>query len=210
VRRRRGRAFALALCAALWPAAVQPISRSEERTPCQLHDPLRRPWFGDLHVHTRYSLDASTQGTQTRPAQAYAFARGEALGLHPFGPNGEPSRTVQLARPLDFAAVTDHSELFGEVDLCNTPGAPGYDSTVCVIYRGWPRLAFFFMNARGAPRFRFCGEHGEQCIAASRGPWGEMREAAEAAYDGSAACRFTTFVGYEWTKSVPRATCTAT
>ena len=32
-----------------------------------------------------------------------------------------------------------------------------------------------------------------------------MQEAAEAAYDRSAACRFTTFVGYEWTKSVQTA-----
>ncbi len=181
------------------------ITRTEERDPCALRDPLRRPWFGDLHVHTGYSLDASTQGTRTRPEQAYAFARGEPLGLQPFSARGEPGRTVQLARPLDFAAVTDHSELFGEVNLCRTPGSPGYDSTVCVIYRGWPRLAFFFMNARRSPRFSFCGEDGRRCVEAGRGPWNEMREAAEAAYDRSAECRFTTFVGYEWTKSVETA-----
>ena len=28
-----------------------------------------------------------------------------------------------------------------------TPGAPGYDSWVCRLYRGWPRAAFFVMNA---------------------------------------------------------------
>jgi hypothetical protein len=127
---------------------------------------------------------------------------GEELGLHPFSDRGEPSRTVKLARPLDFAAVTDHAELFGEVSLCNEPDSPAYHSTVCVIYRGWPRLAFFFMNARGAPRFSFCGEDGEACIEAGRGPWREMREAAEAATDASPACAFTAFVGYEWTKSV--------
>jgi hypothetical protein len=82
---------------------------------------------------------------------------------------------------------------------------PGFDSIACLIYRGWPRLAFFFMNARGAPRFSFCGEGGSDCLTAAGGPWREMQEAAEAAYDRSSACRFTTFVGYEWTKSVEQA-----
>jgi hypothetical protein len=195
-------ALALALLA---PAAATPLERTEEREPCTARDPLRRPFFGDLHVHTRYSLDASTQGTRTRPREAYAFARGEPLGLQPFAADGTPGRTVQLARPLDFAAVTDHAELFGEVHLCHTPGAPGYDSIACLIYRGWPRLAFFLMNSRGAPRFSFCGEGGRDCLAAASGPWHEMQEAAEAAYDRTAACRFTTFVGYEWTKSVDTA-----
>jgi hypothetical protein len=195
-------ALALALFA---PAAAAPFERSEERTPCAANDPQRQPFFGDLHVHTRYSLDASTQGTRTRPSEAYAFARGEPLGLQPFAARGEPGRTVKLARPLDFAAVTDHAELFGEVSLCNTPGSPGFDSIACLVYRGWPRLAFFFMNARGTPRFSFCGEDGRDCLTAAGGPWREMQEAAEAAYDRSAACRFTTFVGYEWTKSVQNA-----
>ncbi|HKA15982.1 MAG TPA: DUF3604 domain-containing protein [Myxococcota bacterium] len=201
---RRGALAPLAL-ALLAPATAPAIERTEERAPCAASDPLRRPFFGDLHVHTRYSLDASTQGTRTRPSEAYAFAKGAPLGLQPFSASGEPGRTVQLARPLDFAAVTDHSELFGEVDLCNTPGSPGYDSTVCLIYRGWPRIAFFFMNARGAPRFSFCGEGGRDCLVAASTPWREMQEAAEAAYDRSSACRFTSFVGYEWTKSVQTA-----
>ncbi len=202
---RRGIVLGLAAFVLLAPATAATVERTEQREPCAARDALRRPYFGDLHVHTRYSLDASTQGTRTRPSEAYAFARGEPLGLHPFSDRGEPGRTVKLARPLDFAAVTDHAELFGEVSVCNSPGSPGFDSTVCVIYRGWPRLAFFFMNARGAPRFGFCGEGGRDCIAAGQGPWREMQEAAEAAYDRSSACRFTTFVGYEWTKSVQSA-----
>ncbi len=47
---------------------------SESREPCTRYDENRQAFFGDLHVHTRYSLDASTQGTQTTPDQAYRFA----------------------------------------------------------------------------------------------------------------------------------------
>ncbi len=201
----RAAAAALALASALAPAAASAFERSEPRARCDAYDPLRRPFFGDLHVHTRHSLDASTQGTRTSPAETYAFARGEPLGLPPFSARGEPSRTVRLARPLDFAAVTDHSELFGEVSLCTTPGSAAFDATACVIYRGWPRLAFFYMNARGTPRFGFCGDGGRLCLDAARGPWQEMRNAAAAAYDAAPACRFTTFVGYEWTRSVEMA-----
>ena len=30
-----------------------PFVRTEERVPCAHYDPLRTPFFGDLHVHTR-------------------------------------------------------------------------------------------------------------------------------------------------------------
>ncbi|MEM7409492.1 MAG: DUF3604 domain-containing protein [Myxococcota bacterium] len=194
---KRALLFGLTIAFALPSLAVE---RTEDRARCQLHDPLKRAWFGDLHVHTRYSLDANTQGTRTTPAQAYAFAQGEELGLHPFTTRGEPMRRAKLARPIDFAAVTDHAELFGELSICNNPDAPGYDALVCGIYRNWPRMAFFVMNARGAPRFEYCGEGGADCLQAARGPWNVMQEAAEAAYDRSSQCRFTSFVGYEWTK----------
>ena len=183
---------------------VASAATAAERLPCDHRDPERRPFFGDLHVHTRHSLDASTQGTRTSPAEAYRFARGETLGLHPFAAHGTPLRRARLERPLDFAAVTDHAELLGETAICNTPTLAGYDSFTCRVYRGWPRLAFFLMNGRGLPRFAFCGEDGEHCRAAARGPWAEIREAAEIAYDRSTACAFTTFVALEWTQSGSR------
>ncbi len=198
-------ALAGALLTLLAPAAAAQLERGESREPCTQHDPLRQPLFGDLHVHTRWSLDASTQGTRTTPDQAYRFARGAPLGLQPWSASGEPGREARLERPLDFAAVTDHSELFGEVAMCGTPGSPGHDSFVCRVYRGWPRIAFFFMNARGQPRFGFCGHDGAACLEAARGPWREMQDAAEAAYDRSSECRFTSLIGYEWTRSVQTA-----
>ena len=166
--------------------------------PCPDRAAQRRPLFGDLHVHSAYSLDASTQDTRARPADAYRFARGEPLGIQPFDAEGRPLRTVRLARPLDFAAVTDHAELLGEWYACNHADTPGYDSFVCRIYRRWPRLAFFWMNgvASAGDRHAFCGEGGALCREAARGPWDDTRRAAAEAND---RCRFTTFVAYEWT-----------
>ena len=177
---------------------------TEAREPCRRYDPLRTPFFGDLHVHTAYSQDASTQGTRTTPRQAYGFARGEAIGVQPYDREGRASRTLKLRRPLDFAAVTDHAEQLGETRICQTPELEGYRSITCRTYRRWPRLAFFWMNFRvaatGEPRrFGFCGDDGEVCLKVTRSVWKDITDAAEAAYDRSAACQFTTFVGYEWT-----------
>lgn len=183
------------------PPATSAPAR-EARPPCDHRDPLRQPFFGDLHVHTARSQDASTQDTRTSPADAYRFARGAALGIQPFDAEGRPLRRVQLARPLDFAAVTDHAEQIGEVHLCNTPDSAGYDSLVCRTYRRFPRLAFFVMNGRYSmlgSRWGFCGEGAVHCLEAAGVVWKEHRDAAAAAYDRSSDCAFTSFVAYEWT-----------
>jgi hypothetical protein len=203
---RSGRRLAALAAAALCLAggAAPGFERSEERAPCADREPLRRPFFGDLHVHTRYSLDASTQGTRNGPREAYRFARGEALGVQPYDAEGRPLRRYQLERPLDFAAVTDHAELFGELTICETPGLPGYDSLLCRLQRSFPRAAFFVMNTltsypQHPARRGFCGPDGRFCREAAATPWRDVQEAAEAAYDRGPSCSFTTFVGYEWT-----------
>lgn len=200
-------AFLLGACFAL---ASDSSARADEsvvlegtrpRAGCRDSDPSRRPFFGDLHVHTALSLDAATMATINRPRDAYRFARGGRIGIQPYTTDGTPMRTVQLSRALDFAAVTDHAELLGEVHICTTPGSSGYGSMLCRLYRGWPRAAFFWMNlqANRATRHGFCGADGAGCLEAARGPWQETLEAAEDAYDRSAECAFTTFAGFEWT-----------
>jgi len=182
-------------------------AKAPAREPCAAQDPLRQPFFGDLHVHTRYSLDASTQGTRTTPDQAYRFARGERIGLQPWTANGWAQRSLQLSEPLDFAMVTDHAELIGDVRTCNLPGLEGYSSWQCRIYRDWPRAAYYLFNYMATmeqTHLGMCGEDGSICRDAALQPWREMQEAAEKHYDRSADCTFTTFVGYEWTAMDPQ------
>jgi len=68
----------------------------------------RNAYFGDLHVHTTYSMDAFQFGTLATPDDAYRYAQGEAI-KHPAGFD------MQLDRPLDFYAVTDHGFYLGVV-----------------------------------------------------------------------------------------------
>ena len=64
----------------------------------------RQAYFGDLHLHTSFSFDAwALMGTKITPDDAYRFAKGETI----------PYLGKQVHRtdaPLDFLAVTDHSE----------------------------------------------------------------------------------------------------
>jgi hypothetical protein len=105
--------------------------------------------------------------------------------------------------------VSDHAALLGEVRICSTPGYTGYDSDLCWIFQNLGQVALLPFGTRGLSmreRFNFCGEGGKECLAAARDTWSDTRLAAEEAYDRSASCTFTSFVGYEWTASVDRAT----
>ncbi|MGH7289122.1 MAG: DUF3604 domain-containing protein, partial [Myxococcota bacterium] len=194
------RARRLALVASL--LSCLGFTRSEEREPCAHHDPLRRPFFGELHVHTAFSFDAWGQGTRNTPRDAYAFAKGESLGIQPYDAKGQPLRRVQLRRPLDFALVSDHAELLGETRICQTPGAAGHDSFVCWLNLRFPKLGYALVNSQYASRtprrMSLCGEGAADCLAQESLAWRAIQDAAEEAYDRSPSCRFTSFVGYEW------------
>ena len=87
----RGAARWFLLCATL--AVPVPAAPAEAE---------RNAYFGDLHVHTKYSADAYSFGARNGPDEAYAFARGAPL-RHPSG------QVIRMrGAPLDFLAVTDH------------------------------------------------------------------------------------------------------
>ena len=182
----------------------RPYSYSEEREPCADYTAERRPFFGDFHVHTAWSFDASTQDTRNLPADAYRFAKGNAMGIQPYDDNDQPTRTIQLDRPLDFTAVTDHSEFMGEVRICTNPELDGYWHPVCIVHRYLPQYSFITFGAAGLSyktRLGPCGDNNEYCFAQAANTWAEIQQATEDAYDRSADCSFTSFNGYEWTAS---------
>ena len=180
----------------------RPYAVTEEREACADYDPLRRPFFGDTHVHTTYSFDANAQDTRNTPRDAYRLAKGGSVGLQPYDLEGNALRTARLRRPLDFTALTDHAETMGEVRICRDESLEGSDSDFCWTYRLNPAASFAPMAFKvllTRERFQFCGENGELCREQTMAVWRDVQQAAEEAYDRSAECSFTSFVGYEWT-----------
>src|SRR6185369_9008875 len=57
-----------------------------------------RPYFGDTHLHTSYSMDAGAFGCRLGPKDAYRFAKGEEI-------TSSSGQIVRLSRPLDFLVV---------------------------------------------------------------------------------------------------------
>jgi hypothetical protein len=192
----------LALAACDGPPAPTPTGEPFPR--CADHDPLRRVLWGDLHVHTALSLDANTQATRLGPEDAWRFARGEAVGIQPFDDAGNPLRTVQLDRPLDFAAVTDHAEFLGTIGACYDPASAAYDDAGCALLRDQPATAFLSLNAltafepARAAWPALCGPDNVDCAAYDADVWRRIQDAAAVAYDRTDTCGFTSLIGWEW------------
>ena len=183
----------------------RPYSITEEREPCEQYNPMRSPHFGDMHVHTAWSFDASSQDTRNTPHDAYKFAKGGVMGIQPYDENNQPLRQIQIDRSLDFSAVTDHAEFLGEIKMCMTPGSKGYWHPVCLAHRFFPTLTFGTLAAYGMvgkKRWGFCGENYTDCMSNAADRWGGIQAAAEEAYDRSSSCKFTSFIGYEWTGTI--------
>ena len=165
-------------------------------TECPGADPAtKRVYWGDLHVHTAYSLDAYGYGTIQTPADAFRFAKGQRIDL--------ASGPVQLARPLDFMAVTDHAEWLDLMFTCTEPGLS--DHPVC------RRLRANSTQATGGSIFQdfvnptitldrpqstdICRENPKACLDARDSQWARVQRQAN---EANQPCRFTAFVGFEW------------
>ena len=90
---------------ALTAAASAAFAASGHAEPAE-----RQAYYGDLHLHTSYSFDAYVLfGAKVDPDAAYRFARGESVDFL--------GSSAKRNEPLDFLAVTDHSENIGAVGL---------------------------------------------------------------------------------------------
>ena len=174
-------------CGASPPAAENAPTAGERPPP----NPLRNAFFGDLHVHTKYSYDAFVFGTTAGPDDAYRYARGEAL-RHPAG------FEMRLGQPLDFYAVSDHATFMGNftamadptTEISKHPVAKGFQDLTDVESR---RIAFSeaLPYARGTKK-------GLLDLNETRSAWVRIIESANRNYEPG---RFTTFIAYEYTSS---------
>ena len=158
-------------------------------------NPLRNVYFGDLHTHTNFSYDAFLNGTRATPDDAYRYAQGEPL-THAAG------FEIQLGRPLDFFAVTDHASFLGMLPAMLDPGQEASRHPGAELAR---RIAAGELTGaeRGAAyadiRAHTLGTRdGLLDLDVVRSAWRETIAAAERHNDPG---RFTTFIAYEFTGS---------
>ena len=152
--------------------------------------------WGDLHVHTSYSLDASVFGTLATPADAYRFAKGAPLT------RTDGSR-VQLERPLDFVAVTEHAEWLDFTSICDSPNANELADCQNLLTKRSPQngsalFGEYVVTSITGPKpkpLSLCADNPALCEANATSRWQSIQEQTEAAYE---PCKFTTLHGYEW------------
>ncbi|WP_101758371.1 DUF3604 domain-containing protein [Oceanicoccus sp. KOV_DT_Chl] len=182
---------------------------TEQRSKCQNYAPLKRPLFGDLHVHTSYSFDSYVSSQRNDPWAAYRYAKGQPITLS--DADGKQTVTAQIGRPLDFTALTDHAEFLGEMNICTTdPWSLGYWAPLCLLSRSdtfivqligaswWVNLGVAD-SSKAKERSMVCDFPGEDCEQRLNVFWDNIQQAAEDHYDRSENCSFTTFIGYEYT-----------
>ena len=179
----------------------------------------RNPYYGDLHVHTKYSFDAYVFGVTASPDDAYRYAKGEGV-KHPLG------YEMKLREPLDFYAVTDHGFYMGMIQAYadttteisqNEFAEPFHNlnrldnltvesagersnifssvlgATIIQPYPDWhPKLlkAYLTRNTQGALQSFDYDIH--------KSAWADVARSANEHNDPG---HFTTFIGYEFTTS---------
>ena len=155
----------------------------------------RRAFFGELHLHTTMSLDAWAFGTKVTPDQAYKFARGETVMVPAVQVAKEQGLDVtglvaaQRAWPLDFTAVTDHSEYLGAMHQLDDPSSAFAKSPT-----GQQILAM----ATSQGRISLKAAAASLRTAEASNGWAVEMKAANDNYEPG---KFTTFVAYEWSAS---------
>ena len=129
---------------ALQDYALQDDSRVDVPAPephvAQPYNALKNVYWGDLHVHTLESFDAVLFGTTLTIEDAYRFARGESL-------RSDGGEHMQLSRPLDFVAITDHAEGFGLRSRCGDKNLSLMEKFHCSLMEKPNILTFLALSA---------------------------------------------------------------
>ena len=184
-------------------------------------NPNKDLYWGELHLHTSESFDATLFGTTLGIEDAYRFAKGEPLA----SPSGE---VMQLSRPLDFVAITDHAEGFGTRTHCGDSGLSLSERAACWLVNE-PNPMIFQILTKGArgkvvpgdptkpagvfqptsrrspkpgsfPTCRFGDGALERCLSNAAVDWARYVELADKYYEPG---ELTTLIGYEFSPGMP-------
>ena len=178
-------------------------------------------YWGELHLHTSESFDATLFGNSIGIEDAYRFAKGEPLS----SAGGE---VMQLARPLDFVAITDHAEGFGTRTHCDEPNLSFGERAACWLANE-PNPMIFKTLTKGVrgtatpgdpskpagvyqrttrqspkpgsfPTCRFGDGALERCLKNAIVDWARYIDLADKYYEPG---ELTTLIGYEYSPGMP-------
>ena len=157
-------------------------------------NPERNVYFGEQHLHTSWSFDAFAFGnTMAGPEEFYQYALGQPT-IHPGG------YKVKITKPLDWAAVTEHSEFMGVIQEANDPDSALHKSRATAELLKFatdkdPLLAFKVLSAAIAKGVNLEALRSPEVLA----PVWKREVAIADKYNQPG--KFTTFAAYEWTST---------
>ncbi len=155
-----------------------------------------RPFFGDTHLHTSFSMDAGAFGARLGPREAYRFARGEEV-------TASAGQRAKLSRPLDFLVVADHSDGMGFFPLLF-----GGDPAIMASSqgRGWHDMINTGKGATAALDIIQSFSKGTidpaiLPVPGTRAYQSAWQQTIKAAEEANTPGQFTAFIGFEWTSN---------
>ena len=154
------------------------------------YNPNRQAFYGDLHIHTGLSTDAYIFGVRSQPEDVYIFAKG---GVIEHGA-GYP---IQINKPLDFAAVTDHAEYLGQARLANLDFPTTQQAlSDLLLNENLFTITLAWLSSGQQMSTNGFSPGGEAInTQINKDAWQMTIDAAERHYQPGL---FTSFIGYEW------------
>ena len=155
-------------------------------------NPNRDVYFGNLHVHTRWSFDAYINEAWLDPDAAYRWAKGEEIPAE-----GEHGKPMKIGTPLDWYIVSDHAEYLGALPLLDDPDSPVSKHPLAADITGDdPKKSFdaYGKILDGISNRKVDPILGDKEL--TRTLWSDVVKIADEHYEPG---KFTTMPGYEWT-----------